>query len=207
MPPIYIYITVLALIAAKLIYDSTIGKSEAERTLTELSDRQAAITAIFEKVCELSKNLNPREEMAEQAKLFNDIAELHHEIINKINQCDVLEKVFQKQVQKLPKHYSGKLIGKYRKIAKSWTNATEIQTHRAMHTVTTVRFIKNNYSLQILPILELAKKSIANGMIIQYLDGRTIDKEQVIHDIEKLHLNQKLKATLPPKQKTKVVKI
>lgn len=216
MQPIYIFITVLAFIAAKLIYDTTLGKSEAERTLTELSDRQAAITAIFEKVCELSKNLNPREEISDQAQLFGQITDLYNQIIAIENQIDVLEKVFNKQLQKLPATYAMKFANTCEQLKTIWTSARLnnnwdsadlIKNHRAMHMTATSRFIKSNYSQQALSILELAEKFLTNTMTIQLKDGRTIDKEQVKHDIEKFQLNEKLKKILPPKPKTKVVKI
>jgi len=109
----------------------------------------------------------------------------------------------------LPRHYQISLEKKETRLSANWLTKHDIDDRHALYTKATKGFIRQHYEQASLPILELTRYFLESNAVenIQLHNGRIIDMEQVNQDLEKFHLNQKLKTNLPPKPKTKVDKI
>lgn len=105
MQPIYVFIAVLSAIAAKLIYDSAIGKRKANKSLVNLANKQNEIKLIYNNAETKAKDIKPQDDLAEQAAAFQQIAKSHQDVIKMLKQADYLRKLFVSQVQHLPRHY------------------------------------------------------------------------------------------------------
>lgn len=77
MQPIYVFIAVLSAIAAKLIYDSAIGKRKANKSLVNLANKQNEIKLIYNNAETKAKDIKPQDDLAEQAAAFQQIAKSH----------------------------------------------------------------------------------------------------------------------------------
>lgn len=209
MQPIYVFIAVLSAIAAKLIYDSAIGKRKANKSLVNLANKQNEIKLIYNNAETKAKDIKPQDDLAEQAAAFQQIAKSHQDVIKMLKQADYLRKLFVSQVQHLPRHYQISLEKKETRLSANWLTKHDIDDRHALYTKATKGFIRQHYEQASLPILELTRDFLEFNAVenIQLHNGRIIDMEQVNQDLEKFHLNQKLKTNLPPKPKTKVDKI
>ncbi len=209
MQPIYVFIAVLSAIAAKLIYDSAIGKRKANKSLVNLANKQNEIKLIYNNAETKARDIKPQDDLAEQAAAFQQIAKSHQDVIKMLKQADYLRKLFVSQVQHLPRHYQISLEKKETRLSANWLTKHDIDDRHTLYTRATKGFIRQHYEQASLPVLELTRYFLESNAVenIQLHNGRIVDVEQVNQDLEKFHLNQKLKTNLPPKPKTKVNKI
>ncbi|HAU4290863.1 TPA: hypothetical protein ACQVKY_005502 [Serratia marcescens] len=210
MEPSYIFISVLAVIAARLIYDTTIGKRKAMKTLLDLAQKQDDIRKVYDKIKQIELGQHPSIKPNDELNAFRQINLSYAMLIRMHEQCRLLDKTLFDQWNFLTRHDALKLSKKYDWLKSSWIAREQLIYGQSNFAQTCKRYIRQIYDPTNMQTLEITKEIFETNPMIEEIklnENRTIDAERVQQDIDKWNLNQKLQATLPPRPKTKVVKI
>lgn len=209
MEPAYYYIIILSLIAARLIYDTTLSQSAANKTLFEIVKLQAEIKELFERTYHIENPPHLEVEPNKNTGLFARIDHSYNCMMIMVDRCKYLKSVFLSQCDKLPSSYSKKLMLKIVSLENGWITRNNLRDHHKNFEDITKKYIADYYNATRLPMLEFTDEFFKENSIekIKRPDGSIIDKEKINQDMDKWHLNKKLKEKLPPKAKAKVNKI
>jgi hypothetical protein len=207
MEPSYIFILFLACIASKLIYDTSIGKKAAYNKLNEIHAENERMKLSIDYLTFWERNMdNPS--MFEQSTSLIARFQYEHDTLNrKYSERNHLETEFWRLIERLPRHEHNKLKTKYHCLSDTWISKGKINDIHDSFFLNIKRFINRSYSTNNLTSLRFAMTYLEMADCMTLNDGTQIDKESVQHQIDKWELNEKLKTTLQPKKKTKVVKI
>lgn len=207
MEPIYLFIAVLSVIAARLIYDSTIATMYSNRTLNELKQKNTQLKNLFNKINEIQKRVLNPDEIDKANQNFELLHETRKEIYETARAVKPINQKFQSQIQRLPRHLYSKMFHKLSKI--EWLDHPEIQQANNSFFTTLKLYIMENYQPTNIAIVKFTDTFfLYEGMeIIRFDDGTELNKGQVREHLEKINLNEKLHSTLPPRPKTKINKI
>lgn len=208
MEPLYIYITVLVLLATKLIYDSTVRQTKANILYFKINDKRPEIDRLINKSIFLAKeiiNIDKIDQCYENLRTYRQLQlDLHH-IINDLKDLEIRLKIISQHIPNYSGHdldyeltFVDISIRKEREIAAAHTNFLK---STKFHVIV-------NYTPHSLPFLKVAEYILNEVGDLKLAELELeIDPTTMLQTLEKLELNKKLKEKLPPKAKAKVNKI
>lgn len=208
MEPFYIYITALTLIAAKLIYDSTIRKRKATRLYLDICDMRLELEKLMGKSDLIAMSIVNTDKIEQSYENLRTYRQLQLDMYHIINKLKDMETRLAKLTQHIP-NYSANYLD-YELRFPEHISRKEKEIHAAHK-----EFLKSAkfhvvafYTPHSLPMLKLAAYILneVGDLKLNSLDLE-IDCATLFQTIEKLELNQKLQHKLPPKPKAKVNKI
>ena len=209
MEPIYYYIIILSLIAARLLYDATLRKSAANKTLLKMVHLQDEIKELFEKTYSIDYQPHLDLDPNKKSELFAQTNHSYNCLMINARHCKYLNGIFAHECDALPYYLRKKLTLEYLKSGTKWLNEKHLRDYHREFLDGTKKYIAEHYNPTNWSMLEFSREFFAENAVeqIKRPDGSIIDKEKINQDMNKWQLNKKLNEKLPPKAKTKVNKI